>query len=370
MKRNIREIFVNNYNAEWLNVWNANMDIQVCLDYFGVITYITDYYTKDESGTMPFLINALKECAGKQHSEMLRVIANTFLTHRLKGECEALYCIDPNLHLTDSNMKTVWVDCNIPCNRRKFLRKIADDSDSDEPRCDNANSENEENVHEQDNNSGIIRIPGKKGQYVQNSSSIHEKYALRPTSLSKLCLAQFSTSYDTCPVTAKCVKIFKKGDNVKQSSQVIVTGEQHNSFVEYLPEVVNIDGRFMKLRNQRSVLRHKKYREDTESHPFMYSELLLFHPWREERELSPDDFESCLALYESKCASIEKVKNILFPHQNNIEQGRALIELLGDARTSHIGDELDPEHEQLQENDGKVATEMDAKTLLGILMIL
>ena len=106
---------------------------------------------------------------------------------------------------------------------------------------------------------------------------------MRPTSLSKLCLAQFSTSYDTCPVTAKCVKIFKKGDNVKQSSQVIVTDEQ--------PEVINIDGRFMKLRNQRSVLRHKKYREDTETHPFMYSELLLFHPWREERELSPDDFE-------------------------------------------------------------------------------
>lgn len=43
LKRNIREIFVNNYNAEWLNAWNANMDIQVCLDYFGVITYITDY---------------------------------------------------------------------------------------------------------------------------------------------------------------------------------------------------------------------------------------------------------------------------------------------------------------------------------------
>ena len=120
----------------------------------------------------------------------------------------------------------------------------------------------------------------------------------------------------------------------------------------------------MKLRNQRSVLRHKKYRKDTETHPFMYSELLLFHPWREERELSPDDFESCLALYESKRASIEKVKNILFPHQNNIEQGRALIELLGDARASHIGDELDAEHEQLQENDGKVATEMDANDVV------
>ena len=211
LKRTIREIFVNKYNAEWLNVWNADRDTQVCLDYFGVMTYITDNYPKDESGTMPFLINALKECTGKQHSEMLRVIANTFLTQRLKGKSEVLYGIDLQC-CKDSNIKTVWVDCNIPCNRRKFLRKIADDSDShsDKPQCDNESSENEGNVHEQYNNSGIICIPRKKGQYVQNSSSIHEKYALRPISLSKLCLAQFSTSYDTCPVTAKCAKKFKK----------------------------------------------------------------------------------------------------------------------------------------------------------------
>ena len=62
----------------------------------------------------------------------------------------------------------------------------------------------------------------------------------------------------------------------------------------------------------------------------------MFHPWPEERELSPDDFESCLGLYESKRTSIEKVKNMLFPHQNNIEHGRGLIESLGDVRASHI----------------------------------
>ena len=41
-----------------------------------------------------------------------------------------------------------------------------------------------------------------------------------------------------------------------------------------------------------------------------------------------------------------------------------MIELLGDARACHIGDELDPEHEQLQENNGKVATEMDANDVV------
>jgi hypothetical protein len=68
----------------------------------------------------------------------MRVIANTFLTHRLKGECEALYCIDPNLHLTDSNIKTVWVDSNFSSNRRKFLKKVGDNdkNDDDLQSCD------------------------------------------------------------------------------------------------------------------------------------------------------------------------------------------------------------------------------------------
>ena len=46
-KRDIDEIYVNNYNKEWLINWNANMDLQLCLDFYAVITYISDYYSKD-----------------------------------------------------------------------------------------------------------------------------------------------------------------------------------------------------------------------------------------------------------------------------------------------------------------------------------
>ena len=45
-KRGTDEIFVNNYNEEWMLNWNANLDFQLCLDYYSVITYITDYYAK------------------------------------------------------------------------------------------------------------------------------------------------------------------------------------------------------------------------------------------------------------------------------------------------------------------------------------
>ena len=46
LQRDIDEIFINNYNGEWLVNWNANIDISPVYDYYGTITYITDYFTK------------------------------------------------------------------------------------------------------------------------------------------------------------------------------------------------------------------------------------------------------------------------------------------------------------------------------------
>ena len=59
LRRDIDELFVNSYNAEWIRAWNGNIDIQICLDFFAVITYITDYYSKDDSGTLQLITEAL-----------------------------------------------------------------------------------------------------------------------------------------------------------------------------------------------------------------------------------------------------------------------------------------------------------------------
>ena len=32
LKRKVDEIYINNYNPEWLKVWDGNMDLQICLD--------------------------------------------------------------------------------------------------------------------------------------------------------------------------------------------------------------------------------------------------------------------------------------------------------------------------------------------------
>ena len=100
------------------------MDIQLCLDFFAICSYITDYYTKDETGTLTHLIKAVKECHGKGQKETMRALANEFSSHRQVGESEAYYKLFPELHLTHSSVKTVFVATGFPQDRNVFLRKV------------------------------------------------------------------------------------------------------------------------------------------------------------------------------------------------------------------------------------------------------
>ena len=55
LKRAMNEICINNYNHIWMLAWDGNMDIQPCLDYFSVVTYMTDYVAKAEKQTAEIL---------------------------------------------------------------------------------------------------------------------------------------------------------------------------------------------------------------------------------------------------------------------------------------------------------------------------
>ena len=60
MARDIDEIWVNSYNPEITEAFDANTDFQICLDFFAIITYISDYFTKDDSSTLKSVINVMK----------------------------------------------------------------------------------------------------------------------------------------------------------------------------------------------------------------------------------------------------------------------------------------------------------------------
>ena len=76
--RDLDEIYINSYNIEWLRAWNANLDIQPVLDYFAVITYVTDYYAKDDTGTLKIIEAAVKQCKEDETKDKMKAVANTF----------------------------------------------------------------------------------------------------------------------------------------------------------------------------------------------------------------------------------------------------------------------------------------------------
>mgnify|MGYP001274013373 FL=1 len=65
LKRDIDETRVNKYNPEWAIAWDANNDIQPVLDFFAVITYVTDYWAKSDEGITQYL----KEAAANRKNE-------------------------------------------------------------------------------------------------------------------------------------------------------------------------------------------------------------------------------------------------------------------------------------------------------------
>ena len=103
-------------------------DIQPTLDFFAVITYVTDYWAKPDEG----ITQLLKEAAALLKSEpnqqkRCQQMANTFLTHRQMGEVEAYYKIFPHLTLKYSSVDTIFIPTDKKELRSKFLRKLNED---------------------------------------------------------------------------------------------------------------------------------------------------------------------------------------------------------------------------------------------------
>lgn len=122
LQRDISEIYINAYNIEWLEEWDGNIDIQPVGDFFGVITYVTEYAFKPEPEEMA-IRRALETCNDKDMESKMKVIAQSFQDNRQMGEAEATYKILPNLTMTMSNVGKQWVCLDRDEDRTKRVRR-------------------------------------------------------------------------------------------------------------------------------------------------------------------------------------------------------------------------------------------------------
>ena len=126
-KRDLDEININSYNPEWLRAWDGNIDIQPCFDHFGVITYCTEYFVKDKTGTVEVLKQVIENNPDDDTKEKMKKIASTFLSHRQIGEAEAFFKLLPDLLLKNSNVRCQWLFLGTKEDRFIRMKKAEED---------------------------------------------------------------------------------------------------------------------------------------------------------------------------------------------------------------------------------------------------
>ena len=385
LKRDTDEIFINNYNPEYLMAWDSNMDIQVCLDYFAIITYILDYKMKDESGTLDKVTKALKEDASGGLRQKLKLVAHTFMTHRRAGESEIMYKLFPFLHLTQSNIAAMWMPTGFKENMSRMMQEIS--------------------VEQAQHMEDVIQHEDKL--YVPKEN-IYEKYLDRDDKVLCMTYTQFAQRYQPCQNpklenfdleqefydynveendNADEEKTNTDTDDVVDAEEDIGMDNDENEGTDYqrqemdsvevlkgkpklrrrtkpLDEILEDDflfeynleggqkkrlprfiplksGKWMKMRAKR-VLRFHKIKQTTNPHEYYYTEMQKYTPFKSDADLFPDDPIKCIELYNSKLEEIKEIKQMVLPHLQTVTEGRERAEeFLAD-----VGIDLDPMNEQ------------------------
>ena len=370
-QRDVDEIFVNSYNPEWTRAWKGNTDLQVCLDFFAVITYITEYFTKDDTGMMVKLTEMVKNSECATLKEKMVLLMNTYMTARQMGESEAYYKIFPDLHLKDSNVTTVFVPTSRKENRSKFLKQ----------------------VEEKDNCFGKVKkkIEGKGEKLYVEMYDLVDKYIRRDKkckSIDELTYSQYYKMYSTCRKDNRKIKKSEKNikedkvlrdlddednyedveeefdeteNNVKAKKKkenkfhfVMMADERRLGKVP-LPEFIELDNphpgepNFMRKRNYPAVLRFHKVKASLQPEEYYYSEALLYTPFRSEAELEKRVAEASADNYITLNSKIQAVKCQVMEHLESTEEARFMVEeaINKDVET---GADLDPEGEQANED--------------------
>lgn len=362
LKRQVKERFVNSFNPEIQEALDCNTDFQVAFDPYSVASYMISYVSKDETGMTDFLKEVLATTKDWPHKEKILELKKCYLNHRQVGAPEAVYRSIMNMLLKDSNISTIFVQSGFPENRSTFFKKLPDDEEDDFVDDINEDEDKEaaeevEETEKSEKSNGVV-IKDRPGRY-QPSTSIHDRYSARPNWLELICLAQFATSYVLMKVPPKRVKESKSFEEEDVYLEELSDTTVFNTDVQ-LPRYIKLQtGEFMRLRSYPMVLRYHNSKKK-EGHEQHYSEMVLFHHWRnEEVEFKRNSVKDCIEVYQSKENEIEALKRAFL-------LGDDAISSLDDSdrdqeRPSHVYDELDAQREQDLDDDMEEGMRDDPK---------
>ena len=302
LQRHPSEVNVNPYNPVILKALRANMDIQFITDVWACVAYITSYMCKPERTMSELMRNACKEA--ETVKDKLKAIGNVFLKSREVSQHEAIARL-LSMPLKESNTPVIFIPTGFKNQRTRLLKPNAllqtmDDDDTD------------------------VFLP-----------NIIDKYAARPSSLDKLCLAEFASQYGPCTYTPK----HQNDDDGDDTAEKVDRGTG---------QVITLkDGMGkMKKRSIPYVLRDYPVSKSKDSEKYYHRLLLLYLPWRKEEELEDmDNFEKKFNKVQDAISTVVKEYE---PYIEEVQQASEVCESFDD---EEIWDRLAPEAEQNREEE-------------------
>ena len=334
LKRTIAERNINNYNRLWLDAWRANMDIQVVLDHYAVISYITDYLTKSENEMTMELLKTMTETREASSKEAMYHCIRTYFRSLEVGVSQCTYKVVSGMNLKASNVKTLFLATDYPEKRSSYWIQANENKGKNVDQLEDEISDDEENVQAANENEAIT-IPGREGKFKQ-VDSIHKKYSMRPKCLEQMCLAQFASTYQMSQ-SKKGSKDFT--DNV--SKQLSTFKLFHDD--KPLPRWILLENSLCMVSRKKFPVVLKVHASKKGSLEEVYSELLMFLPWRNEiKDLRPKAPEHHIHLYKKFKDTIMTNRHKMFPYSNEMDLMEKLIASTDNLKPQHLYDTLDP----------------------------
>ncbi|XP_070403924.1 uncharacterized protein [Nothobranchius furzeri] len=269
-KRNINDIWVNQYNTDLLRCWNANMDIQFVCDAYACIVYIISYISKAEREMGLLLKHAQNEIKHNENldaKQALNKLGNVFLHNREVSAQESVYRVT-NMRLKEGSRKVTFV-----------------------PTGDN-----------------IVRM-SLPLNVIQNSANgnqiwmtnITDRYKSRPKSseFMDMCIATFASEYRNVP-------------NSEKSRPEVVSLLNNNGCVR------------KRTRTNVAVVRYARFSKEQDPEKHYQSQLQLFLPYYTENQLKPSQFTTFQEFYETgsitnSSKNIQSVKDVVEFNRSKFE---------------------------------------------------
>ena len=272
----------------------------------------------------------------------MKTVANVFLTTRQMGEAEAIYRLNPNLLLKNSNIACQWVSLGQKKDRSSRWVKAT----------------------EEQLLAGVkaVQLENHDGLFIEQPG-MWSKYLRRPDSLEEISFAQFAKMYRSYGSKNNSEDEDELEDSDEEfpieDSDEVSDEDKFNFIMTYKDEIKRKPlRRIIKLKNPQpgecsmmrkrtfpAALRFQKVKEENSPDKFMLHELMLYSPQRDEIEIDKV-LELYLEQYNGK-RKVDIVKNQVMEFLESVEEARYLVDLAkNNMDLEETGLKLDPQKEQ------------------------